>query len=120
MLTSRTCPKCHTGKMYTTGGGCNYHCELCGHTYYEAPPRVRVSHDSSDRMREITRECNQISREFDATMRELKEASRELDRARKAEKLQRKAQKKQEKKGISLGTVIGVIFFLWLLSQFLS
>lgn len=120
MSASRTCPKCHTGKMYTTGGGCNYRCELCGYTYYEAPPRVRVSHDSSDRMREATREINQTCREFDATMRELKEASRELDRARKAEKQQRKAQKKQEKKGVSLGTVIGVLFFLWLLSQFLS
>ena len=47
MMTSRTCPKCHTGKMYTIGGGCNYRCELCGHTYYEAPPRVRVSHGAS-------------------------------------------------------------------------
>ena len=40
MMTSRTCPKCHTGKMYTIGGGCNYRCELCGHTYYEAGPRL--------------------------------------------------------------------------------
>ncbi|MCI9121104.1 MAG: hypothetical protein HFG00_06210 [Oscillibacter sp.] len=120
MMTSRTCPKCHTGKMYTIGGGCNYRCELCGHTYYEAPPRVRVSHGASDRMREITRECRQTSREFDATMRELKEAGRELDRARKAQKQQCKTQKKQEKKGSGLGTVIGVLFILWLLSQFLA
>ena len=106
--------------MYTIGGGCNYRCELYGHTYYEAPPRVHVSRGTPGWMREITREFNQTSREFDATMRELKAASWELDRARKAQKQQRKAQKKQEKKGVGFGTILDVIFLLWRLSQFLS
>ena len=120
MMTNRTCPKCHTGKMYTIGGGCNYRCELCGHTYYEAPPRVHVSRGVPDRMREISREFNQTSRDFDAALQDMKAARRELDRLRKAQRQQRKAQKKQGKKGVSLGTIIGAIFILWLFSQFLS
>ena len=100
MTTNRTCPKCHTGNMHTISGR-NYRCELCGHTYYEAPPRGHVSPGVSSRIREVSREFNQSH-------------SRELDRLRKAEKQRRQARRKQENRSA------GVIVVPWLLSQFLS
>lgn len=119
-MAKRYCPKCGAD-MYATGGGCNYRCPRCNYSFYEAPPRPNISRITSETrsaMREIESEMNRNSAEFNRSMRSMKEASRELERARKAEKERRKAQKKQGEKGISIGTIIGVIIVLWFFSQF--
>lgn len=162
MAKNRICPKCGQVTMYTTGGGCNYHCPLCNHSFYEAPPRPHISRSTPSAMRDISNEARRASADFDDALQSMKDLSRaqaqerearkqqrkvekqrrkEEEQQRKVEKLQseaaklqgkaeklqnkaeaqrRKAQKKQEKKGISIGTIIGVIIVLWLIAQFFS
>lgn len=118
MGSKRLCPKCKTGYMYATGGGCNYRCELCGHTYYEAPPRVHISSGPSEKM-------SQATSELEDNLARTRQLRAEWEQERRAEKLQRKYEKaarksQKEPKRISFGTLIGVFFILWLLAKLVS
>ena len=75
-------------------------------------------------MNKITGELEDSLSEARRLNEERKQQRREEKYQREREKMERKAQKarqkKEQKKGISLGTIIGIIFVLWLLSQFFS
>ena len=123
-MAKRICPKCNLGEMYATGGGYNYRCPLCGHTYHESRPRPHISSGPTYDMNKITGELEDSLSEVRRLNEERKQQRREEKYQREYEKRERKAQKarqkKEKKSGISFGTIIGIIFVLWLLSQFFS
>ena len=122
------CPKCKTGIMYQMGfDSCNWRCGLCGYKVYRPKPRPNIP-NYSDRIAKLSQERQQTRREFDQSLQELRRSSTEYSRAikaqREAEKNLRAAQKatrkqKKAEKKSSLGTIIAILFILWLLSKLL-
>lgn len=81
-----------------------------------------------ERLRKKQREAEKVQRKREVEQRKVEKLQSKAAKLQgRADKLQnraaaqqRKAQQKQEKKGISLGTVIGVIIVLWILAQFFA
>lgn len=105
-MAKRICPKCNLGEMYATGGGYNYCCPLCGHTYHESRPRPHISRGLSPEMEDAADELNRLVAE-NKRMRE--QTKREMQEA-----------KRNNKEKFPLKEVAFGIFMFWLCFKILS
>ncbi len=105
------CPKCKTGEMWQMGfDSSNWCCELCGHKEHRPRQRIHVPPYNS--------EMNKAVNRFNASKRELEQSIQEMNRA--ANQIEGTRRQKKASKNSGCGTIIGIIFILWLISKLLG
>lgn len=107
------CPKCGQ-KMYTTGGGYNYNCAVCGYSYHASPPRSSGTSDAIDRFNQAYDRCKESEKEVRRAQAEMNDFIRSMKITGGTGKT------KGGKKGSCLGNIIGWIIILLIVGYFLS